>query len=243
MNLEIISECAAVSYGDPDHLIVMFSSITAVRREDFDFKDFSKNLPQTILFLRDNDVRTGYHNGIGGLTDDVDDTVAFLRYFIAKMKPKRVTMFGTSIGGYAALMHGFLLGVDDIVTVGTVSFVDPATRDALNGAGERIPLAMEGVVAFYTRQGLEPKYLDTLRLIEANPDKVKAVKMYYTPEDEVDSAQTLHVARFPNIKAIPKPGTSHRYIALTLVRDGTLALDFATPIEELLSPERGDAIV
>lgn len=243
MSIEAISDCAAVKYGDPDHLIIMFSSIPAIRRGDFDFKDFSKDLPQTILFLRDDSVKTGYHNGIGELTDDVDDTVAFIKYFIEKMAPKRVTMFGTSIGAYAALMYGFLVGVDDIVTVGAVSFVDPATRDALNGAGERVPLAMEGVRNYYTRRGLEPRYLDTWPLLQANADKVRAVKMYYTPEDDVDATQTLHVARLPNILAVPKPGTSHKYIALVLVRDGTLARDFATPVEELIVPVDSAAIV
>jgi pimeloyl-ACP methyl ester carboxylesterase len=243
MDLEHISECAAVSYGDPDHLVVIFSSMFAVPRRDFDFKDFAKSLPQTILFLRDNDVATGYHNGVCGLTESVDDTVDFLRYFIDKTKPKRVSMFGHSIGGYAAVLHGFLLGVDDIVTSGSVSFVDPATRDALNGAGERIPMAMEGVVNFYTQRGLEPKYLDLRPVIETRQEKVKAVKMYYSPEDAVDSTQTLHIAHFPNIEAVPKPGTSHRSIAVTLVREGVLTQHFATPVEELLSPQRDSAIV
>lgn len=243
MSLEVISDCAAVSYGDPDHLIIMFSSTTAVRRGDFDFKDFSKDLPQTILFMRDDDVRTGYHNGINGLSSTPDETVEFLRYFIKKLAPKRVTMFGTSIGGYGALMHGFLLGVDDIITVGTVSFVDPATRDALDGAGERVPLAMEWGVNWYASRGVEPKYLDTWPLIEQNANKVTAVKMYYSPEDDVDTTQTLHVARLPHIKAIARPGTSHRYIALRLVRDGTLAQDFATPTDQLLAREPDAAIV
>lgn len=243
MSLEVISDCAAVSYGDPDHLIVMFSSTAAARKGDFDFKDFAKDLPQTILFLRDDDIRTGYHNGINGLSSNPDETVEFLRYFRNKLAPKRVTMFGTSIGGYGALMFGFLLGVDEIVTAGTVSYIDPATAEAKGGAGVRIPQSMEWVVDWYASRGLEPKYLDTWPLIEANADKVKAVKMYYSPDDKVDTAQTLHIARLPHVKAIAKEGTSHRYIALQLIRDGTLATDFATPTDQLLETDAETAIV
>jgi pimeloyl-ACP methyl ester carboxylesterase len=243
MSLEVISDCAAVSYGDPDHLIIMFSSTASVRRGDFDFKDFSRDLPQTILFLRDDDVRTGYHNGINGLTSNIDETVEFLRYFVRKMGPKRVTMFGTSIGGFAALTHGPLLGVDDIITVGTVSFVDPAVRDAKGGKGERVPLSMAWGVEWYAKQGRAPKYLDALQIFEANPGKVAAVKMYYSPEDEVDEIQSLHLADLPNVQAIARPGTSHRYIALQLVRDGTLARDFATPTDQLLRADADAAIV
>lgn len=243
MSLEVISDCAAVSYGDPDHLIIMFSSTAAVRRGDFDFKDYSKDLPQTILFLRDDDKRTGYHNGINGLTADIDETVEFLRYFVKKMGPKRVTTFGTSIGGYAALLHGFLLGVDDIITIGTVTYVDPATVEAKGGVGERVPMSMQWAVDWFASRGVEPKYLDSWPTIQANADKVAAVKMYYSPDDEIDTTQTLHIAHLPHIKAVPRPGTSHRYIALQLIRDGTLARDFATPTEKLLLPETDAAIV
>lgn len=232
MSLEFISECAAVQYGDPDHLIIMFSSNAAVRRKSFDFKDYARDLPQTFLFLRETSVHTGFHNGILGLSNDLDETVEFLKYFIKKLGPKRVTMFGASIGGYAALIYGYLVGCDDVITVGTVTFVDPNTRDALNGAGERVPGAMEGMVEFYTSQGMEPRYLDAWPLIEANPDKVKAVRLYYTPEDAIDTTQSLHVARLPNIKAIPCPGTTHRYIGVMLIRDGTIGNDFANPVEE-----------
>jgi len=243
MSLEVISDCASVSYGDPDNLLIMFSSSTAVHRGDFDFKDAAKNLPQTILFLRDDDLRTGYHNGVNGLSSSVDETVEFLRYFVKRMGPEQVTMFGASIGGYGALMHGFLLGVDKIITAGAVSFVDPAVRDSLDGRGERIPGAFEGVVEFYSTQGKEPKYLDTRPLAEKYGHRVKVAKLYYSPEDDVDSTQSCHVACHPHLQAIPRPGTSHRYISFQLVRDGSLAHDFETPAEELLRSQSDVAIV
>lgn len=243
MSLEFVSECAAVQYGDPDHLIIMFSSLPAVHKQRFDFKDFCKDLPQTFLFLRDNRSETMYHNGIPGLAGDVDEGVEFLRYFINKMSAKRVTMFGTSIGGYAALMYGYLLGVDDIVTAGTVSFLDPGTLAAYNGVGERIPNGMQGVVNFYHQTGRDPQYLDVWPLVQQNPDRVGAVKMYYTPGDPIDTTHTLHLARVPRVQAVPVPRSTHRYIAFMLMRDGTLAQDFATPVDQLIAPAHSAAIV
>lgn len=54
-----------------------------------------------------------YHNGIEGITNNIDETVDYLK---DKFKNyERVICLGTSAGGYAALLFGSLLKVDTVI--------------------------------------------------------------------------------------------------------------------------------
>lgn len=234
MTLHYLSDCAAVRYGDPDRLIVMFSSVMAVATREFDYRAYSRQLPYTVLFVREKNPRDGYNQGITGLTSTVEETAEFLDYFVKRMDVKRVSMFGTSLGGYAATLFSHLVGADDLHVIGPVSYMDPEVRDKLGG-GERVEGLMNHVANRYHMRGEEPRYLDTRRVILENPGKVKVARMYYSPDDEIDQLQIGHISDIPHIQAIPCPGTTHRFLGAKLTRDGTLTRDFETSIEDLIA--------
>lgn len=232
MTLHTISDAAAVQYGDPERLVVMFSSMPAYKRGTYDYLDYSKELPYTILFLRDKEAKYGYHAGLDGLTDSVESTTEFLKYFIKKLGPKRVTFFGTSIGGFAATLFGYLVGVDDVHVVSSVSFIDPKIRDELGG-GERFEGAFDPVRMMYMERGQQPQYQDCRAIIEANPDAVKVMRMHYTTKDEVDVIQAKHLEGLPNVQLIPSAIGQHRYLGAILLRQGTITRDLETSVEDL----------
>jgi hypothetical protein len=79
-------------------------------------------LPIKQLYLRDLD-RAWFLRGLRGVTRDVDETVAFLRQEAAFVQARRVILTGYSLGGFAALLYGSLLGVDEVHAISPQTFL------------------------------------------------------------------------------------------------------------------------
>lgn len=64
------------------------------------------------LFLVDTKLRC-YHEGIGGISRNVDETAKYIKTVIEKYG--HVVFLGVSAGGYAAILFGSLLNVNSVV--------------------------------------------------------------------------------------------------------------------------------
>ncbi|WP_141137856.1 hypothetical protein [Actibacterium lipolyticum] len=231
---QMIADGAAVSYGD-DRLVVFFSSRGAYRKGTFDCTDFSKDMPYSKLFLRDEAKDYFYHNGIPGLTNSMDENVEFLRYFIGKTKPSRVTFIGASLGAYGALVMGHLIGVDDIHLVSLVSYLDKES----GGDPENSQLwegVFEPVTGLFQERGFDPKYLNSRNIVEENLGKVRVVRQHVATSEPVDMNHAALNRDFPHVETITHDRGRHGTIVAGLMRSGSLAADLATPIEDLERP-------
>lgn len=237
--LRKICDCAAVDYGTTDRLMVLFSSKPAMRRDVFDYTTFVQDMPHTKLFLRDGDSDYLYHTGIHGLTSSIDETVEFLKVFIKRMKPKRITYMGISGGGYGAALHAHLVGrdpecrADDVHVQAGITFLDPVLRDRLGG-GERFPGLFQNLADYVASRGHEHRYADLAKVIAESPGAVRLLRMYYPHGNFNDTLHAQHVAGFSHVQAVPHPSQSHVMLASTLTREGTLYRDIAMSVEELL---------
>lgn len=236
---ERICKGAAVEYGDKDRLVVLFSSMTAPQRDSFDLIDYPKNLPYTKLYLRDDTVSLGYHAGVDGLTESIEETCEFLRVFIDRLKPERTTFFGISIGGYAAKLHGYLVGADDIHVVNTVTFIDHENRDRLGG--ERWPGAFDPVYEYYASRGEAPRHLDLRPIMRENVGGVTVTRVHYAADDDTDKIQLGHIQDLPTVQPVAHARGGHRFLAYILCRDDVPARDFATPLDELAAGSKDGA--
>jgi len=235
-----ICDCAAVDYGTSDRLMVLFSSKPAMRRDVFDYVTFVQNMPHTKLFLRDAQSDYLYHTGIQGLTASIDETVEFLKVFIKRMKPGRVTFMGMSGGGFAATLHAHLVGrdpacrVDDVHVQSSISFLDPDVRDRMGG-GERFTGLFQNLADFVASRGETHRYADLARVIAESPGAVRLLRMYYAQGEQIDTLQAQHLAQFPHVQAVAHPSHSHMMLGMTLMREGTLYRDIEMSVEELLA--------
>jgi hypothetical protein len=80
--------------------------------------------PLNRILLRDR-TNCWYLNGVNGLGHNVDETIAELRQRITMMQPSQIICIGESMGGYAAILYGILLGADRIISAGPLSTFDP----------------------------------------------------------------------------------------------------------------------
>jgi hypothetical protein len=56
-----------------------------------------------------------YHKGIGGITNNIDETVIYLNTIINQKKYKKVIFMGVSAGGYASILFGSLCNIDNVI--------------------------------------------------------------------------------------------------------------------------------
>lgn len=138
----------AVAQADPDigyvvdaphegaPLIITFGFVDWAALPNFDFVGRLRKLeatvgqPLNLILVRDT-ANFWYQHGVGGLGGDVDAVATSLRRLIADLRPSSVFTLGQSMGGYAAILFGALLGVDQVLAFGPLSYLrsDWARRD------------------------------------------------------------------------------------------------------------------
>ena len=110
-------------------LVISFAFVSWDGKPKFDFFGRLKKLeyryprPVNRILLRDNR-NAWYHRGVPGLGSDVDEVAASLKDFVRSIRPSRVVTIGQSMGGYASLMFGALIGADKSIAFGPLSFLN-----------------------------------------------------------------------------------------------------------------------
>ncbi len=101
-----------------------------------EFRNFlSKHFPGIdVLLLVDYNCRC-YHQGLKGLTSNVDETANYIQNIIIGYK--KVVFVGVSAGGYASILFGSLLKVNDVIAITPQTklkavFFDDTYRDLTN---------------------------------------------------------------------------------------------------------------
>lgn len=123
--------------GEPDSetLIVSFAGYNKmfVGIVRFEFANFlNTHFPNTDRHFYMDTKLDLYHKGIAGISNNIDETVAYLNNEIAKYK--NVIFIGVSSGGYAAILFGSLLKITSVLafipqTVRVKENIDEKYRD------------------------------------------------------------------------------------------------------------------
>ncbi len=88
----------------------------------FEFYNSLKTIHCDKLFIRD--FRQGwYHLGVDNKIVDIDGLSEYLVNFITEGNYKKVCFLGNSMGGYAALLLGNLIGVDRVIAFVPQTFI------------------------------------------------------------------------------------------------------------------------
>lgn len=113
--------------ASPTVLIVFSGKQPNVNKPGFNLGKGTIGWPVNKIYVRDlsNLWYHGEHPGIGG---GVDDLAAYLFTLIDRADARRVVTVGGSMGGYAAILFGFLLGAQKVVAFGPQTFIDKWNR-------------------------------------------------------------------------------------------------------------------
>lgn len=216
----------AVHPGAP--LVISFAYTIWNKPVPFYFFGRSKKLegvtgqPLNRILLRDRTFHW-YLYGVPGLGENVDEMVARLKRIIAIMRPREVWCIGDSLGGYAAVMIGFLLNAERIVGISPVSTIDAHSTRLYNE--KRFLWRMDFVAAnppqsgYYDlpRLGRETGYRGKLHLIIGTSGGI-------TAPDTVNF-DVMHAYRFghvPGLKLHYVRDADHDYVTLLLRQRGKI---------------------
>jgi len=102
---------------DSKVILVFFSARHITPRCRYNFLGLVNNLPGKKLFVRD--IQDAWYNkGLPGITNNIESTATYLKQIIEQQDVEKVVFLGASSGGYAALLYGYLLEVDEIHAFG-----------------------------------------------------------------------------------------------------------------------------
>ena len=137
----------------------------------FEFKKFFSNQNVSTVFVKDDQL-SWYHAGVPGVGSCIDNMVVGLKKIIKDLGASDVTTVGCSMGGYAALLFGNLLGVKSIAFA-PQTFIDEENRAKFGDC--RWKQAIERIQNTY-----EDKYFDILPYVDSNS------QLYYGEGCEID---------------------------------------------------------
>lgn len=185
--------------GVPLVITFGFADWTALPR--FDFIGRLRKLmaatgqPLNLIAVRDT-ANFWYQHGVTGLGRDVDEVAASLRGLITDLRPASIHMVGQSMGGYAAILFGALLGVDQVLAFGPLSYLrdDWARRD---GDARWI-----GVMESLRRHPPARIYDDLPALLTTRPVPVRIILGTGAEADGSVNSDAIHARRFSGLAGV-----------------------------------------
>jgi pimeloyl-ACP methyl ester carboxylesterase len=164
----------------------------------FEFFRLTSHLQVNKAYIRDLN-RSWYHSGLEGITQDIAGTVDYLEGIVSESETDRLVVFGSSMGGYAALLFGALLRAQ-----ATHSF-SPHTS-LTNRRNVRNREELKSVHARYSSRYFDLN--DFLAPGEAPGD----VHVYYDRTNRKDRKHITHLDDTFNVQFHPFKGGGHNLV-------------------------------
>jgi len=163
-------------------MIIAFGGLRgALGVPPFEFFKLTDDLLVNKIYLRDLD-QLFYHSGLLGISENIDETVAFLKQQIAESGANKVVIFGNSMGGYAALLFGVLLGADVVHAFVPQTYIHESNSED----GYEI---IRDVCENFSDQ-----YFDLKNVIQSH-DNTCALNIYFDSNYERDNKNAMHVKK------------------------------------------------
>ncbi len=185
-------------------LLITFAGISgAIGLYPFEFFKITKSFNVDKIFIRDLD-QSWYHKGLKDISTSIEGTAIFLKKIIEKQKYSKVVCLGNSMGGYAAIVIGKLIGADRVLSFAPQTFLDNENRDKFsdNRWQEQITLLP---------QNIDKKYLD-LNLFLKNKTTQTKIELYFSLDERIDIAHVQYIQDNPSVSMYPFLEGGHQLV-------------------------------
>ncbi|MEH7504141.1 hypothetical protein V7152_19365 [Neobacillus drentensis] len=195
------SEHILLQEEDSDKLVIYFTDAAARN-----FAGYKILQPYKVnrLFIKDN-TRNWYNGPIEGLSNDIFDLVESLKKYTSKFQPENIYCMGGSMGAYAAIVIGCLIGANNILAFSPQMMLD--TRLPNNPKHEKLL-----------------KVKNVYDLLKNNTSL--NISIFCGSEDLLDIYTCYPSMMYPNIKFICIYGAPHNtagYLKKLGVLDNTIS--------------------
>ena len=175
--------------ADSDILLLVCSHLNEPKGR-FSFYGTVRGLPVNKLFINSNG-NNWYRDGIPGLGGNIEEIAASLRALVDGVAPRELVTFGASMGGYAAILFGALLGATRVLAMSAKPVLPvPGTQPGKLMFGR--PLSA---------------YEDLTPYVEAAP--ATAFHIRAGEADVVDLYSAHRLAHLPNVTVGTVPDGAH----------------------------------
>jgi pimeloyl-ACP methyl ester carboxylesterase len=203
---------------DPTRLVIAFTGKAgelSIRAHDF--SDLTGTLGQSRILLRDPS-RLWYQKGTGDGVRSFPDIVDLLRAHIRSLGPERITIIGNSMGGFAAILAGHMLGADEVHAFAPQTSIHP-----LRLAWERDRLLlvnMRDLVGLLFTRMRHSGLLDLPHVLKHHNGRTRYFVHVCRGSSDAHSARRL--ASRAGVEVLPYPCPAHN-VLFQLAKSGYLS--------------------
>ena len=173
----------------------------------FEFFRITQDLSVKKGYIRDI-AGAWYHHGVDGLGDTIDAVAAHLRVLIDESGARHVVFAGNSAGGYAALLFGALVGVNQVMSFAPQTTI--RSDQLAEGNDDRWTARLMRASKF---EPLEERYLDLREMLLRNPPPGDSDFAVHYPRDfELDAFHARRLSGVPGIELIEHDNGDHGLI-------------------------------
>jgi pimeloyl-ACP methyl ester carboxylesterase len=192
------------SLDEPGNVaLVLFGGINKqIGMPPFEFFRLTQDLSVKKIFLRDHE-QAWYHRGVRGAGNSIDEVGERLAELLAQANVDKVVMTGNSMGGYAALLFGNLLGATEVVAFSPQTFVSRRRR-----AVHYDRRWSRQIAAVHSAPSAEPAYFDLAPMFRHYTGST-VFHVHYSTKSRQDQAHARQLRHCPSIVLHPYPDGGH----------------------------------
>lgn len=164
----------------------------------YEFFNLTRDLAVNRIYLRDLH-QAWYHEGLPGISTGIDDTAAYLRREAARMDAGRVVVFGNSMGGYAAILFGTLIGADAVHAFSPHTVLSDTRHVRSTGRLARL------------HRRSAATYFDLDEVLGRHRPQGE-IHLYFTLANPLDRFHARRIGSHPAVTLHPFPGRTHNLI-------------------------------
>lgn len=200
----IVTELSA----DGSNLYIFFGGIAAgIAMPPLEFYNSSRIIDQHKIFIRDFG-QCWYQDGLPGISHDLRDTAAYLRARIDEVEPNTTFFVGNSMGGYAAIMFGVLVGQGEVIAFAPQTFISPGLR-----LWHRDFRWRRRILDTYRRSFFKPKIWNLRPLLRSIGGRQK-ISVFVSTDHRLDRAHAAHIKGIAGVSVYEFDSGGHELVKM-----------------------------
>jgi len=165
----------------------------------FEFMRMASDLGVKTVFVRDP-TQSWYHGKLRGIGRGLNGVARTIEAIVARERVERTVVVGNSMGGFAALIVGSLIGANEVHAFSPTTFIGPVGR--LRHRDQRW---RRQILRAYRLSLCSPKYFDVMPVLTGCTESTR-FHVHYSTEDPLD---VVHAERLAGVAGVELHAYAH----------------------------------
>lgn len=194
---------------DSDVMLIAFGGMNSrMGMPPFEFFNLTQDYPVKKIFLRDLR-QSWYQRGLPQIGPNANAVLKYLRAEITQHQLQKIVMTGSSAGGFAALLFGYLLKVDLVLSFAPQTFIDTHTCFVLGDNRYR-----KQILKLYQYPHGQRKYYNLSKFFQADHTLKTKFNIYFDENYSLDKRHAYTLKNHRNVTLNPYHEGGHSMIKI-----------------------------